>query len=150
VVAVNQATLLERLDAVPASAAFVYMRGVVPVVKTGAGELCADAAKEIVRLKADVKHWIEARRVAISCGEMMQEELKKLKDELKSARDEVDRLREEASALSKDAQRWRYLERNASVGFTGPPSYDAVVRLKVFSTDDGTISAVVDRALAEE
>jgi hypothetical protein len=92
----NQATLLERLDAVPASAAFVYMRGVLPVVRTGAGELCAEAAKEIVRLKADVKHWIEARRVAISCGEIMQEELKKLRDELKIAQEEIKRLRAKA------------------------------------------------------
>jgi hypothetical protein len=59
----------------------------------GAGELCAEAAKEIVRLKADVKHWIEARRVAILCGEMMQEELKKLKEELKAAREQIERLR---------------------------------------------------------
>jgi hypothetical protein len=145
----SQRTLLDRLDAVPRGAVFLYRAGVFPKIMRGAGELCAEAAREIVRLKADVKHWIEARRVAISCGEMMQEELKKLKDELKSARDEVDRLREEVSAMSKDAQRWRYLERNASVGFTGPPSYDAVVRLKVFSISDSTISAVVDRAIAE-
>jgi hypothetical protein len=146
----NQSELLDRLDAVPRGAVFMYRAGVFPKIMRGAGELCAEAAREIRRLRSDVKHWIEARRVAISCGEMMQEELKKLKGELNVARDEVDRLREEASALHKDAQRWRYLERNASVGFTGPPSYDAVVRLKVFSTDDGTISAVVDRALAEE
>jgi hypothetical protein len=102
-----------------------------------------------VRLKVDVKHWIEARLVAISCGEIMHEELKKLKDELKVAREEIDRLREEVGVLHKDAQRWRYLERNASVGFTGPPSYDAVVRLKVFSIADSTISAVVNRAIAD-
>jgi hypothetical protein len=92
----NQATLLERLDLVPERAMFLYMRGVLPVVRTGAGELCAEAAKEIVRLKADVKHWIEARRVAILCGEMMQEELKKLRDELKIAQEEIKRLRAKA------------------------------------------------------
>jgi DNA repair ATPase RecN len=52
--------------------------------------------KEIERLKADVKHWMEARRVAVSCGEMMQEELKKLRDELKIAQEEIKRLRSKA------------------------------------------------------
>jgi hypothetical protein len=98
-------------------------------------------------MKADVSHWREARRVAISCGEIMQEELMKLKDELKVAREEIERLREEVGALHKDAQRWRYLERNASVGFTGPPAYDAEIRVKVVDAADGTISAIVDRAI---
>jgi hypothetical protein len=70
----EQTTLLERLEA-------------------EAGELCAEAAREIVRLTADVNHWREARRVAIDCGEMMREELKMLREELKIARDEVERLR---------------------------------------------------------
>jgi hypothetical protein len=145
----KRATLLERLDAVPKRAVFMYKSGALPKMRRGAGELCSEAAREIRRLRSDVAHWIGARQVAILCGEIMQEELEKLKDELKVAREEVDRLREEASAMSKDAQRWRYLERNASVGFTGPPSYDAVVRLKVFSISDSTISAVVDRAIAD-
>jgi hypothetical protein len=145
----SPSTVLERLESVPDSAVFLYRAGALPKIRRGASALCAEAAREIRRLRSDVAHWIGARQVAISCGEIMQEELKKLKDELKVAREEIERLREEVSALSKDAQRWRYLERNASVGFTGPPSYDAVVRLKVFSIADSTISAVVDRAIAE-
>jgi hypothetical protein len=145
----SQMTVLERLDAVPERAVFMYKSGALPKMRRGAGELCAEAASEIRRLRSDVAHWREARRVAIWCGEMMKEELKKMKDELNIARDEIERLREEVSALHKDAQRWRYLELNSSVGFTGPPSYDAVVRLKVFSIADSTISAVVDRAIAD-
>jgi len=89
----NQVTLLERLDAVPARAVFVYRSGILPVVRSGAGELCAEAAREIVRLKADVNHWREARRVAISCGEILKEELTKVRDELEIARQEIERLR---------------------------------------------------------
>jgi hypothetical protein len=92
----NQATLLERLDAVPASAAFVYRSGVLPVVRRGAGELCAEAAREIVRLKADVNYWKEAHRVAISGGATMKDGLTKLRDELDLARHEIERLRAKA------------------------------------------------------
>jgi hypothetical protein len=73
-----------------------------------------------------------------------------LSDELKIARDEIERLRAEVCALSKDAQRWRWLERNAKLGFTSLPSCDAVIRLPVFDSADNTISAIVDRALAEK
>jgi DNA repair exonuclease SbcCD ATPase subunit len=108
-----------------------------------------DYEKEIERLKYEVKHWKEARDVALAGVELLRDELKTLKDELNVARKEIDRLHEEASTLSKDAQRWRYLERNASIGFTGPPSCDVVVRLKVFNSLDNTLSKIVDRSIAE-
>jgi uncharacterized protein (UPF0335 family) len=68
---------------------------------------------------------------------------------LRAMADEIERLRAEVSTLNKDAQRWRYLERNASIGFTGPPSCNAIVRLKVLNSLDNTLSKIVDRAIAE-
>jgi hypothetical protein len=75
---------------------FLYRAGALPKIRRGASALCAEAAREIRRLRSDVKHWIEARRVAILCGEMMQEELRKLSGELKTAREEIERLRANA------------------------------------------------------
>jgi hypothetical protein len=49
--------------------------------------------KEIERLKYEVKHWKEARDVALAGVEILKDELKTLKDELEIARDEVERLR---------------------------------------------------------
>jgi hypothetical protein len=45
-----------------------------------------------------------------------------------------------------DAMRWRWLVRNASLGFDGAPSWDAVIRLPVFDSADQTITALVDSA----
>jgi hypothetical protein len=59
------------------------------------------------------------------------------------AADEIERLRE-------DAMRWRYFIRTAKLGFAAPPSYDAVIRLPVVSSDDTTIVALVDRLLTTE
>jgi hypothetical protein len=42
--------------------------------------------------------------------------------------------------------RWRWLVRNASLGFDGAPSWDAVIRLPVFDSADQTITALVDSA----
>jgi hypothetical protein len=67
-----------------------------------------------------------------------------------NAREENERLREEICALSKDAQRWRWLERNAKLGFASLPSCDAVIRLPVFNNADNTIAKLVDRALVEK
>jgi hypothetical protein len=89
----KQMTLLERLEAVPEGAAFVYKSGALPKIRRGAGALCAEAAREIRRLKSDVAHWMAARHAAIAGGEILYEELKTLRDELKIARDEVERLR---------------------------------------------------------
>jgi chromosome segregation ATPase len=91
----DQTELLEKLESVPKDAAFAYRTGQWSIleIRTGAGELCAEAAKEIVRLKADVKHWKEARDTALAGVEILKEELKTLKDELEIARDEVERLR---------------------------------------------------------
>jgi chromosome segregation ATPase len=88
----NQTELLEKLESVPKDAAFTYRTGRLSIleIRTGAGELCAEAAREISRLKADVNHWREARRVAISCGEILQEEMKKLRDELEALKRERD------------------------------------------------------------
>ena len=47
-----------------------------------------------------------------------------------------------------DAMRWRWLVRHASLGFDAAPSWNAVVRLPVFDSDDQTITALVDRARA--
>ena len=47
-----------------------------------------------------------------------------------------------------DAERYRWLVRHASLGFDAAPSWNAVVRLPVFDSDDQTITALVDRARA--
>ena len=56
----------------------------------------------------------------------------------------VETLRE----LGQDADRWRWLVRHASLGFDAAPSWNAVVRLPVFDSEDQTITALVDRARA--
>lgn len=45
-----------------------------------------------------------------------------------------------------DAARWRWFVRHASLGFDGSPSWNAVIRLPVFDSNDQTITALVDRA----
>ena len=50
--------------------------------------------------------------------------------------------------MRQDAARWQWLVRHASLGFDGPPSLNAVIRLPVFDADDHTITALVDRARA--
>lgn len=47
--------------------------------------------------------------------------------------------------LREAAMRWEWLVRHASLGFGGAPSWDAVIRLPVFDSDDQTITALVDR-----
>jgi hypothetical protein len=71
-------------------------------------------------------------------------------DMLRAMADEIERLRAEVSALREDARRWRWLVRNAKLGFAVLPSCDAVIRLPVSDSADNTISAIVDRALAGE
>jgi hypothetical protein len=71
-------------------------------------------------------------------------------DLLRAMADEIERLRAELSALHKDAHRWRWLVRNAKLGFASLPSCDAVIRLPLLDSADNTISSIVDRALAEE
>lgn len=48
--------------------------------------------------------------------------------------------------LREAAARWEWFVRHASLGFDGAPSWNAVVRLPVFDSDDQTITALVDRA----
>lgn len=50
--------------------------------------------------------------------------------------------------VRQNAARWQWLTRHASLGFDGAPSWNAVVRLPVFDSDDQTITALVDRARA--
>ncbi len=87
-------------------------------------------------------------------SQLAMRELEALRMELKSERDEVFRLQgshsalyAEVDALRKDAERWRWLTRHASLGFDGAPSWNAVVRLPVFDADDQTIDALVDSAI---
>jgi hypothetical protein len=80
----NQATLLERLDAVPAGAVFVYRHGVLPVVTRGAGALCAEAAREISRLKAELRRWKDAREASLGCEKITLDELKSMRRELEA------------------------------------------------------------------
>ena len=47
------------------------------------------AADEIKRLRKDVEHWREARRSCIAAGDMMLDEIKRLRDLLREARDYV-------------------------------------------------------------
>ena len=51
-------------------------------------------------------------------------------------------------AAEEDAARFRWVTRHASLGFDSAPSWNAVVRLPVFDSDDQTITALVDRAMA--
>ena len=55
----------------------------------------------------------------------------------------------ESVEQERDASRWRWLVKNAALGFEGAPSYDAVIRLPVFSHDDQFITELVDRAMKE-
>jgi hypothetical protein len=48
--------------------------------------------------------------------------------------------------VAEDAERFRWIVRHASLGFDGAPSWNAVVRLPVFDSEDQTITAIVDRA----
>lgn len=45
-----------------------------------------------------------------------------------------------------DADRWRWLVRNVTVGFDQAPSWNAVVRIPVYDSEDATLEALVDRA----
>ena len=72
--------------------------------------------------------------------------------DLREAAAEITRLREDnkklsdkAEALRKDAERWRLFTKTASLGFDGAPHWNAVMRFPVFSHDDQTITALVDR-----
>lgn len=44
-----------------------------------------------------------------------------------------------------DAERWRWLVRNGLLGFEAP-SWNAVVRIPVYDSEDATLEALVDRA----
>lgn len=50
--------------------------------------------------------------------------------------------------VRENSARWQWLTRHASLGFDGAPSWNAVVRLPVFDSEDQTITALVDRARA--
>ena len=63
-------------------------------------------------------------------------------------REEFEELENKLEGRETDAMRWRWLVRHASLGFDAAPSWNAVVRLPVFDSDDQTITALVDRARA--
>ena len=81
-----------------------------------------------------------------------QRQLKELRDTLNAVSDALDYLHgmtpQQAADTRKDAERWRWMTRHASLGFDGAPSWNAVVRLPVFDSEDQTITALVDRARA--
>ena len=52
----------------------------------------------------------------------------------------------EVERLAEDAARWQWLVTHASLGFDGAPSWNAVIRLPVFDSQDQTITALVDSA----
>jgi predicted nucleic acid-binding Zn-ribbon protein len=54
-----------------------------------------DYEKEIERLKYDVKHWKEARDVALAGVEILKDERDALRKELNIAKEEIKRLRGE-------------------------------------------------------
>ncbi len=54
----------------------------------------------------------------------------------------------ELEELRAENERWRWLVRHASLGFDGAPSWNAVIRLPVFDSEDQIITALVDRARA--
>jgi hypothetical protein len=62
--------------------------------------------------------------------------------------EEFEELENKLEGWETDAMRWRWLVRHASLGFDAAPSWNAVVRLPVFDSDDQTITALVDRARA--
>jgi hypothetical protein len=59
-------------------------------------------------------------------------------------------LDEAAIAEKRDALRWRWVVRHASLGFNGAPAWDAVVSLPMYDADDNTLTAIVDRGLLVE
>jgi hypothetical protein len=50
-------------------------------------------------------------------------------------------------AQETDAERWGWVVKHASVGFT---AWDTFIRLPVYDADDTTITALVDRAMSAE
>lgn len=61
---------------------------------------------------------------------------------------EFEELENKLEGWENDAMRWRWLVQHASLGFDAAPSWNAVVWLPVFDSDDQTIAALVDRARA--
>lgn len=45
-----------------------------------------------------------------------------------------------------DAERWRWLVSNVTLGFDQAPSWNAVVRIPVYDSEDATLEALIDRA----
>ena len=60
--------------------------------------------------------------------------------------EEFEELENKLEGWENDAMRWRWLVRHASLGFDGAPSWNAVLRLPVFDSEDQTITALVDSA----
>ena len=73
---------------------------------------------------------------------------RQLRQEIADAWSLIDQYKAALPALQVDAERWRWLVRHASLGFDAAPSWNGVVRLPVFGSDDQTITALVDRARA--
>lgn len=54
-------------------------------------------------------------------------------------------LKSALKAVVEDATRWNLFTATASLGFDGAPHWNAVMRFPVFSHEDQTIAALVDR-----
>ena len=90
---------------------------------------------------------IDALRAALTETNQDWSLLEATQESLREHMAEIQTLR---ATLKQDADRWRWLVRHASLGFDAAPSWNAVVRLPVFDSDDQTITALVDRARAFE
>lgn len=53
----------------------------------------SDCEAEIERLRKDVVHWREARRSCIEAGDMMKEEIERLRSDRRAAADQIEQLR---------------------------------------------------------
>ncbi len=86
----------------------------------------------------------------------LEEEIERLRADLERKSDTAVRnkwmaevMQEEVKQLRADAERWNWFVRHASLGFDASPSWNAVIRLPVFSSDDDTITKLVDRGRRE-
>lgn len=56
---------------------------------------------------------------------------------------EVERLQGQIHARGIDSERWRWLVTHATIGFAGPPSHDAIIRLPTRG-GESTVTELVD------
>lgn len=123
-------------------------RELARTVANGIDVLVTRMARESQALAAELER--ERLRLA-ACGTAALGYFEGCKPEYDSAslRD-VLRLAAEVAALRKDAERWRFFVRTASLGFDGAASWNALIRFPVFDSTDGTITRLVDTAMGEK